>query len=182
MHQKHGAFLFKSEWPRSESGSQRSFIYFVPSHWQCVSIFVLPVLRRSKDNTITPKCSVYKAHLGGGGEKRSFSYCKCVYLLLTCQRYSRLHVICLLYFLYLSDPLICAIGDAHFNFFCLRYSLTLFIHARLAVQTQSGSFCCECMYMLCQGLVCPRINVFEVNYLERLLAGLSSLCVSKSQY
>lgn len=38
------------------------------------------------------------------------------------------------------------------------------------------------MYMLCQGLVCPRINVFEVNYLERLLAGPVSLCVSKSQY
>lgn len=36
--------------------------------------------------------------------------------------------------------------------------------------------------MLCQGLVCPRINVFEVNYLERLLAGPSSLCVSESRY
>lgn len=36
--------------------------------------------------------------------------------------------------------------------------------------------------MLCQGLVCPRINVFEVYYLERLLVGPSSLCVSKSLY
>lgn len=67
-----------------------------------------------------------------------------------------------------------------FHFFFLRYSLSLFIHAWHAVQF--GLSAVECMYMLCQGLVCPRINVFEVNYLERLLVGPSSLCVSKSRY
>lgn len=97
------------------------------------------------------------------------------------QRYSSVHIfVCCV--LCISLILWYALLETHISI-CLSWIFLDIIYTWLACSTNTVWFlCCECMYMLCQGLVCPRINVFEVNYLERLLAGPSSLCVSESRY
>jgi len=75
-----------------------------------------------------------------------------------------------------------ALLETHISIFLPQPFLDI-IYTWLACSTNTVWYICrECLYMLCRGLVCSRINVFEVNYLEGRLAGPFSLCVSKSHY
>lgn len=178
VHQNTDNFCSRVEWPWSGSSSQRSFIYFMPSYWQCVSIFLFTSM-------ITLKNTVCEAHLERNYLKKKKKLLLLqnvsLYVLAHMHRYSSLHIFvgCIFIFVWFFWY---ALLETHISIF-LSQIFPDIIYTCLACGANTVCFvCCECMYMLCQGLVCPRINVFEVNYLERLLAGPSSLCVSKSRY
>lgn len=78
-----------------------------PLHWQCISIFLLPVLQCSKDSVLTPKCTVWFSSL-------QMFYLHGAFLLLT-WHWRRVHINLSAVFL-VFDPLICSIGDSHLNF------------------------------------------------------------------